>query len=232
MKQVSIAIPTFNRLELTLKSFDKVKNDERVGEIIIVDDCSTDDSFDYLKKCLKYESKVKLFRNQVNFDCNKNKHEAISKATNDYVCLWDSDNDFGVDYLDRIFEQEWDEKTILQPSFAKPNFNFTAYEGLVISKENVAEYIGKPMFDTMLNAMNFFVNRNEYLKVWDANVDPVTADSIYFNYCWLANGGKIKVVPNLHYQHLVHDGSHYKNNVSRTPNGFYESVIDKLKHLK
>lgn len=232
MRKISVCIPTYNRLELTLKSFEKIKADERVDEIVIVDDCSTDGSFEYLKLALKYESKVKLFKNETNLDCYKNKFTAISKASNDYCILLDSDNEIDTDYLDRIYEQQWDTKIIFQPSFAQPLFDFREYEGLTITKENVAQYISRPMFDTMLNAMNFFVNRNEYLKAWDGTIDPVTADSIHFNYCWLINGGKINVVPNLSYQHLVHSGSHYQNNVARTPSGFYESVIERLKQLK
>ncbi len=232
MRTVSLCITTYNRLELTLACIEKVKNDARVDAVHIVDDCSRTEFIHYLKLALKYEPKVFIYENEVNFDCAKNKREAVSKSTSDYLLLIDSDNQIGTDYLDRIFEEEWDAKTILQPSFAQPLFDFREYEGLTITKANVAQYIGKPMFDTLLNANNNFVNRAEYLKVWDGTIDPVTADSIYFNYCWLANGGKIKVVPNLYYQHLVHGGSHYQNNVSRTPSGFYESVIERLKQLR
>jgi hypothetical protein len=69
------------------------------------------------------------------------------------------------------------------------------------------------------------------LKVWDGSVDPVTADSIYFNYCWLAAGNKILITPKLQYLHRVHDQSHYVNNVNRT-NGFDVMVEQKLKELR
>ena len=84
----------------------------------------------------------------------------------------------------------------------------------------------------MLNAMNFFINRDEYLKVWDGSINPVTSDSIYFNYCWLNAGNKIYVTPNMQYEHTVHDGSHYQLNNKKTPQGFQQSVLDKLNALK
>lgn len=231
MNQISICIPTYNRTSLLIDSFKQVYDDERIGEIIIVDDCSDLAIYNLVGEILFHYPKVKYFRNEINLDCYKNKRETVSKATSPFVILFDSDNELTTDYIDKIYAEEWQPNKILQPSFAKPAFDFTRYEGLEITKENVSQYIGKPMFDTMLNAFNFFVNRDEYLKVWDGNVDPVTADSIYFNYCWLSNGGKIKVVPNLHYQHLIHSGSHYKNNVARTQNGFYESIINNLKNM-
>ena len=91
--------------------------------------------------------------------------------------------------------------------------------------------MGQKSFDTMLNAMNFFVNRAEYLRIFDTTKEePWTADSIYFNYLWLKAGNKIYVTPGMQYDHLVHDGSHYKNNVHKTGN-FYNEVVQKLKEL-
>lgn len=236
MKQISIAIPTWERTDLLYNSFSKVINDDRVGEIVIVDDCSSMAVYEEIKNTLKNKSKVKLYRNEVNFDCHFNKFVSVSKASNEFVIILDSDNEVNTDYLDRIYEQDWDDKTILQPSWAMPTFDFREYEGITLDKSNVSQYKGKPMLDTMLNACNYFVNRHEYMAAhnssMDENPNPVTADSIFVAYHWMKNGGKIKVVPNLYYQHLVHDGSHYKNNVARTPSGFYESVIDKLKQLR
>ncbi|MEY4331490.1 MAG: hypothetical protein RLZZ196_228, partial [Bacteroidota bacterium] len=37
MQQISICIPTWNRVEMTLNSFKKVYNDARIDTIVIVD---------------------------------------------------------------------------------------------------------------------------------------------------------------------------------------------------
>ncbi len=165
-------------------------------------------------------------------DCYRNKREAVSKASNEWVILLDSDNVIDKEYLNKIFSFEWTLGVILQPSFARPNFDFSVYSGSMYHKNNVSRFIKYSDFTTMLNAMNFFVNRDEYLKVWDGSVDPVTSDSIYFNYKWLEAGNSIYVVPGLEYEHRVHNGSHYQNNVKRTPKGFHESIIKKLRALR
>jgi hypothetical protein len=122
---------------------------------------------------------------------------------------------------------------ILNPSFAKPHFDFRMHQCTLIDKSNVHEYyMHSGSFQTMLNAMNYFVNRDEYLRVWDGSIDPVTSDSLYQNYNWLKAGNSIYVVPGLEYEHRVHSGSHYQNNVRRTPQGFHESIVQKLKELK
>ena len=119
---------------------------------------------------------------------------------------------------------------ILAPDWAKPTFNYTEYSDLIISKYNLKEYIDKPMFETCLNCMNYFVNKNAYCDVWDATTDPVTSDSLFQNYIWLMSGKYIHIVNGLRYNHLVHNQSHYINNVQRTAD-FREILIEKIKKL-
>lgn len=215
---------------MTLNSFKDVYNDERISEIIIVDDCSSLETFNILKEqCDKLE-KVKLYRNINNRDCYANKFTAVSYCSNDFCVVFDSDNCLTPEYINSIYSQEWDEKTILAPTFAKPTFDYRAFAGMTITKENINEHFEKPMFETMLNTMNFFVNVMEYLRTFDSSIDPVTSDSIYFNYLWLKRGNKFKPIEGMEYYHLVHVGSHYKNNVHRTGD-FHEKVIQMIKEL-
>lgn len=232
---ISLCITTYNRTELLYECFRQVLSDDRVSEIVIVDDHSTDDIWQTIFWQFNEVPKIKLFRNEQNLDCYRNKREAVSKATNEWVIVFDSDNIITKDYIDRIenlFTAGLNPKTIYQPSFAKPHFNFTKYEGMLIDRYNIHKYIEDPTFQTMLNAMNYFVHRDEFLKVWDGKIDPVTSDSIYQNYNWLNAGNKIYVVSELSYEHRVHDGSHYQNNVRRTPRGFHNEVVNKLRALR
>lgn len=230
--KISIAIPTFKRTDLLYQSFQQVINDDRVGEIVIVDDASPSHTYAEIESYCGSNPKIKLFRNGKNLDCYRNKMEAIRNCSHEYVCLWDSDNGFGVDYLDKIFDTPWAPERILQPSFAKPHFDFRKFNSLLVHKTNVAKYAHDSTFTTMLNAMNFFVHRENYLEVWSDHVDPVTSDSIYFNWSWLNAGKSIHVVPGLEYEHRVHEGSHYQQNHHRTPNNLHNEIIRKLKKMR
>lgn len=230
MKKLSIVIPTWERVEMTMNSFAKVYNDDRISNIIIVDDASSLETFNKFKE---YDNlpKVKLYRNLTNQDCYTNKFISVSYSPTPFCILFDSDNIIDTDYIDRIFEQEWDEKTILAPTYAAPLFCYKAYSGLKIDRTNVSEYMGKPMFDTALNTHNMFVNRDEYLQCFDPNVDPHSSDSIFMNYQWLNRGNSIYFVPELTYQHTVHENSHYKANCHKSPE-FYKEIEEKLKNMK
>lgn len=231
-RKISICIPTYERADMTIQAFYDVYGDDRVSEVVIVDDASSIDCFEDLKSMCDALPKVKLIRNIQNRDCYFNKMAAISFATNGWAILLDSDNKIDKSYIDIIFDLHWDKNCSYMPSFAAPTFNYNQFEGYIITKENVSQLIGEPLFDTMLNCMNFFINRDEYLKVWQDVENPKTADSIFFNYCWFNAGNEMYVVPNLTYQHLVHSGSHYVNNNHLTPSGLYDSIIQKLKQLK
>lgn len=219
---------------MLFESFAKVINDDRINEIVIVDDDSEEPIWQSLSIMLENIPKIKLFRNKYNMDCYRNKREAVSKASNECVILLDSDNIIDTDYLDSITLNlpKDSSKCIFQPSFAKPHFNFSEWEGIIFSKYNIAQYVVYPTFQTMLNACNYFVNRDEYLRTWDGSVDPVTSDSIYFMLKWFEAGNYMYVVPGMEYEHRVHDGSHYRNNVRRTSIGFHESILERLKKLK
>jgi glycosyltransferase involved in cell wall biosynthesis len=228
---ISFCLTTYNRFELTKECINSVIDDSRISEIVCHDDDSEQHYWDKLFNYYRYDTKVKLTRNRRNYDCYENKMLSVLSAESEYCVVADSDNMYPKKYIDAIFNEEWDVKTILAPSWAMPTFDYREFSGLVITKENVNEYFDKNFFSTLLNTMNFFVHREEYLRTWDGTVDPVTADSIYFNYRWLERGNKIKVVDGMEYYHRVHDGSHYINNVSRTGN-FYTEVEAKIRQLK
>ena len=237
MKQISICIPVYNRYEMLFKSFEQVIDHPNVGEIIIVDDASDQDISDCIKIGCLGNPKIKLFRNEKNLSCFANKREAVSKAQNEYVIVLDSDNIIDKTYIDTIMEQHWAPERILQPCFAKPRFDFRKHNSLLVHKSNIRKYMGDGMFNVMLNAMNYFVNRDRYLEAWDNSVDPVTSDTIWQNYCWLRAGNSIYITPGLMYEHGVdnhgeEEPSFYLRHLDRTPKLFHSQVVNKLRNLR
>lgn len=237
-RKIGIAIPTWNRVDLLIESFSKVLSDNRVEQINICDDASDLDIFKQIKSITDvlnstHNHKITLSRNLTNQDCFRNKMHSVFGVSAGWVILLDSDNIIDTDYLDVLYQIEyWDSHTIYTPCFAEPNFDFRQYSGITISKENVSDYIDKPMFETALNAANYFIHKDTWLSVWDDSVNPITSDSIYVCLKWLEAGNKIKFVDGLRYFHRVHSGSHYQNNVSKTLPGFHESILNKLRNLR
>jgi glycosyltransferase involved in cell wall biosynthesis len=217
-EQISLVLTHFNRFPMLLECLAGIKDDARIGEIVISDDASTDGSWEKIQELAAAFSKIKAFRNVRNLDCYFNKAAAMRRATLEWAILFDSDNIMGPDYLDVLFNnlREWDPKIAYCPDFAKPHFDFRAFDGVVVGRCNVAMHMKRKHFGTMLNAANYFVNREEWLKVWDGSVDPHTADSMFQALNWLKSGNAMAVVSGLEYFHRVHDQSHYMLNVHKT----------------
>lgn len=231
-RKITLALTHFNRFDLLMECIYCILPDDRISEIVISDDCSTDGSFEKIRDWAVRHSKVAVYRNEQNQDCYRNKWSTVARSSNPWVILFDSDNLMDICYLDRLFDlREWDERTAYCPDFAEPEFDFRAFAGSVVNRHNVGSFLDRKHFTTMLNAANYFVNREQYLRVWDGSVDPHTADSIFQNYNWLAAGNKLCVVKDLRYFHRIHDGSHYKQNVHKTGN-FAAHVEKLLKELK
>lgn len=231
---LSLCITNFNRTDLLFESFIEVLHDDRITEIIIVDDHSEPGIWSEIQLQLELEDKVKLFRNAENIGCYHNKREAISKASNEWAIILDSDNVLDKVYIDRV-ENLWiaglNEKTFYQPELASPHFDFSKYAGMLIDKSNVHKFADDSTFCTMLNACNYFVNKNEYLRTWEDREEPWTADSILQAYNWLNAGNSIYIVPGLQYSHRIHDGSHYRQHYRKTGD-LYSNVVSKLKQLR
>lgn len=87
---VSVIIPTFNRSELVVKAIDSVLDQTYSNiEIIVVDDCSTDNTISLLEK---YGDKITFFRNEKNSYVGFTRNYGVSLARGEYIAFLDSDD--------------------------------------------------------------------------------------------------------------------------------------------
>lgn len=205
---ISLCITTYNRYELLMESFAQVLNDDRISEIVIVDDCSTDEIYAQVLAAVFHMPKVRLYRNQQNMGMSLNKKRAVELAKNDWCILLDSDNVVWPDYLDAIENMgPLSPYVIYCPSFARPQFDYRHFSKLHIDKDNVTDFLKKHMSEPVLNTCNYLVYREFYLATHQHNPEMKGTDTIWFNYLWLKAGNSFYVVPGMEYYHRVHEGS-------------------------
>ena len=221
IKQLSLCITNYNRTDKVIRAFEQVVNDDRISEIIIVDDCSLIPNFQELVRLTDpFGPKVKIYRNEENFGMSLNKVEAIKKASNDWCILFDSDNIIDSSYLDALlslpqFQGNIDyQNVIFCPDFAKPQFNYQCYSFGLFSSETIKEFLHQSEMGCLLNTCNYVVNKHSYLEVFDFNPEIMGTDTLWFNYLWLKSGRYFYVVPGMQYQHEVHDGSEWLKHAS------------------
>ena len=238
-RSISVAIPHYNNSNYICDSIDPLINDERISEIVICDDKSHDIN-ELEQKLLKYNSsKIKLFKNEVNMGCYHNKIKTISKCTNDWAILLDSDNIYNKKAIDTIYSiKEWKEDTIYTPSWAMtfPNepskmLNYTKYNNTFITKQIYLNTFNDNVFQCLINTCNYFLpvkKFNECMINIQKNyrrevIDSLDSAVLFTD--WLFNNNNIFVLESLHYNHRLHDQSNY--NLSKS-HSHSKSVLNML----
>lgn len=214
-EKITLAITTFERHDLTLKAFQNVLGDERLEQILLLDDNSKDGSFERLAERFENSIQVKVVQQILNRQMQINKSDAVKLSPSNWVILFDSDNVISKKYIDKIYELPvWNNDTIYAPSRALPTFLYDEFAGVEISRRNVKEFLGKSFFGAAINTCNYFLNKDFYTSVFKYNPLVKETDTANHFYNHLKADGKFYVVPGLEYSHLVHENSGFMQNAS------------------
>ena len=91
--KVSIITPNFNGAKYIEKAINSViKQTYMNWELLIIDDCSTDESIKIISKYLLKEPRIKLIRNNENVGPALSRNKGIEKADGRYIAFLDSDD--------------------------------------------------------------------------------------------------------------------------------------------
>jgi glycosyltransferase involved in cell wall biosynthesis len=90
---VSVIIPTYNVEKYIQEAIHSVQTQAyRNIEIIVVDDCSTDGTYDILQKLARLDSRIKLYRNTKNSKIVYSINKALSYSSGEYIARMDGDD--------------------------------------------------------------------------------------------------------------------------------------------
>jgi glycosyltransferase involved in cell wall biosynthesis len=90
---VSIALCTYNGEKHLEKQLDSLLTQTYSNlEVVIVDDCSTDNTYSIASSYAEKDSRIKCFKNAANLGFNKNFERAISLTTGEYIAISDQDD--------------------------------------------------------------------------------------------------------------------------------------------
>lgn len=134
--EVSIITPAYNCKKTILETYESIKNQSFSNwEWIVVEDCSTDGSFDYIKEITNGDKRVTLLRNEKNCGTAISRNKAIDVAKGRFIAFLDADDMWKKDKLEH------------QIAFMKDNnysFTYTNYE-VVFPNGTIKKY--KPKKD-------------------------------------------------------------------------------------
>lgn len=102
MKCVSVVIPSYNRAHLLSYTIPSYAQD-LVGEIIIVDDCSTDNTGEVIRQLQEKYPFIRYFRMPHNSKQTAAKNEGIKHAKFPYIYLGDDDSFITPDTIQELY---------------------------------------------------------------------------------------------------------------------------------
>lgn len=92
---VTIYMPTFNRVEILKRAVDSVLKQTYANfELIVVDDCSTDNTIEYLEDISEKDSRIRFYQNEKNSGACVSRNKAIEEAKGEYITGLDDDDYF------------------------------------------------------------------------------------------------------------------------------------------
>lgn len=112
--KISICIPVYNGAEFLEKALQSLqKQTYSKWEAIIIDDGSSDQSFEIAKRFHLQDPRFEIYQNQKNLGMVRNWNQALKIAQGDYICFLHQD-----DYYQKFYLQEVNDYFKLHPEIA------------------------------------------------------------------------------------------------------------------
>lgn len=96
-------MPVYNTSRYIERCLDSIVGQDYPNwEVIMVDDCSTDNTVEIINNYIKKDDRFKLYHNETNQGCGLTRRKAISYGTGDWFVFIDSDDYVEKDYLSTL----------------------------------------------------------------------------------------------------------------------------------
>ncbi|OQX54108.1 MAG: glycosyl transferase [Candidatus Cloacimonas sp. 4484_209] len=111
--KVSILIPVYNRDNLIMETLESAVNQTYKNiEVIVVDNKSTDNTFEIVKEFAKLHPNVKVYQNEENIGPVRNWRRCLDYATGEYVKILWSDDLIAPDFIEKTLPYLMDHEDV------------------------------------------------------------------------------------------------------------------------
>jgi glycosyltransferase involved in cell wall biosynthesis len=224
---ISVAIPTHqDRVKYWIHTVRALY--DVVDEYIIVDDGSVPGIQKKIRDAVEGMHKVTFIAGVNRQGPFRNKYLAMMACRHEWVALLDSDNKFSSNFIETFLltlrRNDTAPAGINCPIKAAPRFDFSKFKGRIFMNGcmGAGGTFDDDLFFVLMNTGNYIVNRINYLNilkpVYESNEPiPFCCDVIAANYYLLKGGMTMRVVDGMRYSHLDHEGSVYREYVTKEP---------------
>ena len=159
--KISVIIPTYNRAKSIIDSINSVlKQTYHNLEIIIIDDCSTDNTESLISNL--DDDRIKYIRLEEKKGANFARNEGIKMATGKYITFQDSDDLYHLDKIETQYKNLIKKKSDFD--FCKVCLHFNnSFEVIFPRKSQHKQIVRKKILDELCNG-NFISTQSIFAK--------------------------------------------------------------------
>lgn len=204
MNKVSILIANYNNGKYFKDCYESIISQTYVNwEVIIVDDCSTDDSVDTIKELIKDDERFKLFENEINRGCGFTKRKCVELASGDLCGFLDPDDALVPSSLESSIG-EFEKNTKIIATYSQLVFCDEKLNPKDIFSKIKQVYNHKYFFNTPIQISALFIFKREaYLKT--SGINPNLKNAVDQDlYLKLLEIGDAKFIEEVLYKYRLH----------------------------
>ena len=165
---ISVVMPAYNAMSFIADAVNSVLKQSLCNlELIVVDDCSTDDTWNIISRIAEVDSRLKIIKLEDNSGSAKYPREvAVNMASADWICWVDADDIIPYDYLEKLLlrQKNTDADIVCSQMIAfQNNINNVRYTLPEISLNNNGDDILPGKVAVMKTIGSWSLNANGFL---------------------------------------------------------------------
>lgn len=205
---VSVVMCTYNGSRFVAEQIESIcKQTYKNLQIIIVDDASTDNTYEIVKQYCVKDERIQAYENDNNLGFNLNFNKACKLATGNFVAIADQDDIWELTKIEKLLAKiSEDPDTLLVHCISA---RFEKFGKFHLKSHRLVNYMaGKDVRNFFLS--NFISGHNMLLKKSLLEKSLPFPGNVYYDW-WLAAvascNGKIEPVPEILVWHRMHDSN-------------------------
>lgn len=216
--KVSVIVPVFNVETYLPKCLDSILNQTLTDiEVICIDDCSSDNSYEILKEYQTKDSRLKCYRNEKNIGQGLTRNKGIDIAQGEYIAFVDSDDWIELDMYESLYKASYLHKYDLICCNLIYDFsNGTSKSPDMPNVEQITrDFLLK---EAIVSSVEYFspnspcdkIYRMEYLKKYNLKFlseRELLYEDKFFNIEFLVYNPSVCFIPKIFYHYMFREGS-------------------------
>ena len=103
--KVSVIVPVWNTGKVISRCLESLqKQTLKDIEIIVIDDCGTDDAMEYVQNVAAEDARIRILRNEKNEGPGFSRNRGITASLGEYLSFVDSDDYVELDFLEKLYK--------------------------------------------------------------------------------------------------------------------------------